>query len=83
MPYIVVCLAALRLWERRSLTPEKTAWHQKEHVTFSDMLREVRFLIGKENLIFGKGEKMPSRENFTPEMEEWMEALIKRVLQAA
>jgi len=83
MLYSVVCLAALRLWERRSFNPEKTAWHQKEHVTFSDMLREVRFLIWKENLIFGKGEKMPSRENLTPEMAEWMEALLKRVLQAA
>ena len=65
------------------LKVEATAWHQKEHVTFSDMLRAVRMVIWRDNLISGKAKITPSMENITPEMAEWAEAIVKRVLQAA
>lgn len=81
--YSLVCLMACQLEQEGSITPEKTAWHQKEHITFSDMMRAIRLLIWKENLISRKAKKMPSQENITPEMEDWMEAIVKRVLQAA
>ena len=47
------------------------------------MLRAVRMAIWQGNLIPRKAKITPSRENITPEMEEWAEAIVKRVLQAA
>jgi len=47
------------------------------------MLRAVRMVIWRDNLISGKAKITPSMENITPEMTEWAEAIIKRVLQAA
>jgi hypothetical protein len=81
--YSLVCLMACQLEREGAIVPEKTAWHQKEHITFSDMLRAVRLLIWKENLISRKAKKAPSQENITPEMEGWMEAIVKMLLQAA
>ena len=81
--YSSVCLMANLLRREGLLKVEATAWHQKEHVTFSDMLRAVRMVIWRHNLISGKAKITPSLENITPEMAEWAEAIIKRVLQAA
>jgi hypothetical protein len=81
--YSLVCLMALRLKESEGLESEKTAWYRKEEVKFSDILRAVRLTIWRENLILGKGKNMPSRENITPELADWMEFIVKRVLQAA
>src|SRR3990167_9529567 len=61
--------------------PETTAWHKKEHVTFSDMLRAVRMAIWRENLISRKGKITPSMENISPEIMDWMDDIVKRVLQ--
>ncbi|MDE3045761.1 MAG: hypothetical protein KGJ02_03860, partial [Verrucomicrobiota bacterium] len=65
------------------LKVEQTAWYKKEHATFSDMLRAVRMAIWQGNLIPRKAKNTLSGENITPEMEEWAEAIVKRVLQAA
>ncbi len=81
--YSLVCLMGYRLGQDELLKVEKTAWYQKEHVTFSDMLRAVRMAIWRDNLISQKAEMNPSEENIIPEMEEWAELIVKRVLQAA
>lgn len=81
--YSLVCLMADRLGQEELLKIEKTAWHQKEHITFSDMLRTVRLIIWRENLIPRKDKISPSVENIPPEMEEWAKVIIERVLQAA
>ena len=60
-----------------------TAWHQKDHVTFSDMLRAVRMVIWRDNLISRKDKIASSVENITAEMQQWMENVVKCVLQAA
>ncbi len=65
------------------LKVDQTAWYQKEHATFSDMLRAVRMTIWRGNLISGKAKISPSWENITPEMAEWAEAIVRQVLQAA
>ncbi len=74
---------ANRLGQVNLLKVEATAWHQKEHVTFSDMLRAVRMVIWRDNLISGKAKITPSVENITPEMVDWMDDIVRRVLQAA
>lgn len=81
--YSVVCLMANRLRQAGVLKVEETAWYQKEHATFSDMLRAVRMAIWRDNLILQKGKNTCSVENVTPEMEAWAEMIVKRVLQAA
>jgi len=81
--YSLVFLMGNRLGQEELLKVEQTAWYQKEHATFSDMLRAVRMTIWRGNLIPGKAKTTPSWENITPEMAEWAEAIVKRVLQAA
>ena len=81
--YSLVCLIGERFFREGVLKAEKTAWYQKEHVTFSDMLRAVRMTIWRESLIPRKGKKTSSYENISSEMAEWAEALVQRVLQAA
>lgn len=81
--YSCVCLMANRLRQEEQLKVETTAWHQKEHVTFSDMLRAVRMVIWRDNLISRKGKISPSLEKITPEMVDWMDDIVRRVLQAA
>jgi len=81
--YSCVCLMANQLKQVESLKVETTSWHQKEHVAFSDMLRAVRMVIWRDNLILRKAKNIPSLENITPEMAEWAEAIVKQVLQAA
>ncbi len=53
--YSLVCLMGNRLGQEKLLKVEQTAWYQKEHATFSDMLRAVRSdLEGKFNSREGK-----------------------------
>lgn len=81
--YSQVCLMANRLGSEELLKVEGTAWYQKEHATFSDMLRVVRLTIWRENIILRKAKMTSSAENITLEMAEWAEAIVKRILQAA
>jgi len=81
--YSCVCMMANGLKQVDLLKVEATAWHQKEQATFSDMLRAVRMVIWRDNLISRKGKFTPSLENITPEMWEWADDIVKWVLQAA
>jgi len=81
--YSLVCLMGNRLGQEELLKVEQTAWYQKEHATFSDMLRAVRMAIWRGNLIPRKAKNTSSGENIMPEMAEWAEAIVKQVLQAA
>ena len=81
--YSCVCLMANRLGQVDLLKIETTAWHQKERVAFSDMLRAVRIVIWRDNLISRKAKITPSMENTTPEMLSWADDIVRRVLQAA
>jgi hypothetical protein len=81
--YSIVCLAANRLGQSKVVEAEKTAWYRKEHATFSDLLRAVRMALWRDNLFFQKDKTGGSVKNITPEMEQWAEAIMKRLLQAA
>ncbi len=81
--YSLVCLMGNRLSQKGLLKVEETAWYQKKHASFSDMLRAVRMAIWRDNLILRKGLFCPSVENITSKMTEWAEAIVKRMLQAA
>lgn len=81
--YSCVCMMANRLRQVDLIKVSATAWHHKEQTTFSDMLRAVRMVIWRDNLIFRKGKTTPSVENITPEMLDWADDIVRRVLQAA
>lgn len=81
--YSCVCLMANQLKQVEPLKAEATSWHPKEQVAFSDMLRAVRMVIWRDNLILRKAKNRTSLENITPEMAEWAEAIVRQVLQAA
>lgn len=81
--YSCVCLMANRLGQVGLLKVRTSAWHPKGHVTFSDMLRTVRMVIWKDNLISGKAKITPSLENITLEIVDWVDDIVRRMLQAA
>jgi hypothetical protein len=81
--YSCVCLMANRLNQADLLKIGTTAWHQKKHITFSDMLRAVRMVIWRDNLISRKVKITLSLENITPEMENLVDDIVRQVLQAA
>ncbi len=81
--YSLECVIGTILEENGELRAEGSAWYQKEHATFSDILRIMRLAIWKENLISRKGKITPSGENIPLEMEGWIESIVQQVLQAA
>jgi len=58
--YSIVCLIGNRMNEEVPLIAEKTAWYDKERVTFSDLLKAVRVTLWKDNLFFRKEFSDPS-----------------------
>jgi hypothetical protein len=52
--HTIVCLIANRLQEERPIEVAQTAWYEKIDATFSDLLKAVRKILWKDNLIFRK-----------------------------
>lgn len=52
--YTIVCLICNRLQEERPIEVSQTAWYEKKDATFSDLLKSVRKILWKDNLIFRK-----------------------------
>jgi hypothetical protein len=61
--YTIVCLIANRLHEERPIEIAQTAWYEKKDATFSDLLKAVRKILWKDNLIFRKHILEPFHEN--------------------
>jgi len=52
--YTIVCLICNRLQEETPIEVAQTAWYEKKDATFSDLLKAVRKILWKDNLIFRK-----------------------------
>lgn len=52
--YTIVCLICNRLAEERPIEVAQTAWYEKKDATFSDLLKTVRKILWKDNLISRK-----------------------------
>jgi hypothetical protein len=61
--YTMVCLICNRLQEERPIEVAQTAWYAKNDATFSDLLKAVRKVLWKDNLIFRKNIFESFREN--------------------
>lgn len=81
--YSCVCLIAKLLAMEGCLKVGMTSWHPKEHITFSDMLRSVRQVIWRDNLFSRKVKITSSVKNIMPEILDWIDDIVKNVIQAA
>lgn len=82
--YSQILLIGKQWWEGGEvLKPTVKAWHRKEHITFSDILREVRQSVWRDKIIVEMLEKSPCEEKIAQEIQEWAEMMMRRVLQAA
>jgi hypothetical protein len=61
--YTIVCLICNRLHEERPIEVAQTAWYEKKDATFSDLLKTVRTILWKDNLISRKHIFESFREN--------------------
>jgi hypothetical protein len=61
--YTIVCLIANRLHEEHPIEVAQTAWYEKSDATFSDLIKSVRKILWKDNLIFRKHMFKPFLEN--------------------
>ena len=52
--YTIVCLIANCLQKEHPIEVAQTAWYEKKDATFSDLLKAVRKILWKDNLIFRK-----------------------------
>ena len=93
--YTIVCLIANRLQTERPIDIAQTAWYEKDDATFSDLLKAVRKILWKDNLIFRKYVSESFLENnkgidevigkefdqVAPEMS-WIELIIEHLVAA-
>ena len=61
--YTIVCLIANRLHEEHPIEIAQTAWYEKKDAAFSDLLKAVRKVLWKDNLISRKYLSESFREN--------------------
>ena len=70
--YLIVCLICNRLAEEKPMEVAQTAWYEKKDATFSDLLKTVRKILWRDNLIFRK----PIFESF-PENSKGLDEAIE------
>jgi len=81
--YSIVCLIGNRMNNDEPLTAEKTAWYDKEAVSFSDLLKAIRTRLWRDNLFFRKGDTAPSGEIELEEQGVWRDWLVETLARAA
>jgi hypothetical protein len=93
--YTIVCLIANKLQEEHPIEVAQTAWYEKKDATFSDLLKAVRKILWKDNLIFRKYIFESFRENnkgldevFSEQRDEighessWIRVLVEHLAAA-
>ena len=80
--YSIVCLIGNRMNNDELLTAEKTAWYDKETVSFSDLLKVIRTRLWRDNLFFRKGYIAPSGEIEKEEGGIWKDWLVETLARA-
>ncbi len=81
--YSIVCLIGNRMNNEEPLTAEKTAWYDKEAVSFSDLLKAIRTRLWRDNLFFRKRDLAPSGEIKQEEGEIWRDWLVETLARTA
>lgn len=81
--YSIVCLIGNRMHNDEPLEAEKTAWYEKEAVSFSDLIKAIRTRLWRDNLFFRKGDSTPSGEIKLEEQDVWRDWLVETLARAA
>jgi len=81
--YSVICLIGNRMNNEKELIPEKTAWYDKESISFSDLIRCVRTHLWKDSLFFRKGFSDGSEEIQLGDDDHWRDWVIGSLARAA
>lgn len=63
--YTIIVIIGNNLWSTRGIEPLKTAWYDKKHLTFSDLLQSVRLELWKHKS--DSREKDESKKNISME----------------
>lgn len=92
--YTIVCLICNKIAQERPIEVEQTAWYEKKDATFSDLLKTVRKILWKDNLISrncnfesftennkGFDEEPMDRRHTSPE-SFWITVLIEHLAAA-
>lgn len=92
--YTIICLICNRLQDEAPIEIAQTAWYEKNDATFSDLLKAVRKILWKDNLIFRKHlfESFPRNnkgldavfedEQAIPQEVSWVKVLIEHLAAA-
>jgi len=81
--YSVICLIGNRMNNEKELIPEKTAWYDKESISFSDLIRCVRTHLWRDSLFFRKGFSDGSEEIQLSDDDHWRDWVIESLARAA
>ena len=81
--YSIVCLIGRRLYEATPFMPEKTAWYDKQVVSFSDLLKAVRIALWKDSSFLRKERKEAYREIPLDARDDWQAWLVEMLAKAA
>lgn len=81
--YSIVCLIGNRMHKDEPLIAEKTAWYDKETISFSDLLKAIRTRLWRDNLFLRKGDITPSGEIEQEEGGNWRDWLAETLARAA
>ena len=81
--YSVICLIGNRMNNENQLIPEKTAWYDKESISFSDLIRCVRTNLWRDSLFFRKVFSEGSEEIQLSDDDHWRDWVIESLARAA
>lgn len=81
--YSVICLIGNRMNSEKEIIPEKTAWYDKESISFSDLIRCIRTHLWRDSLFLRKVFSDGSEEIQLSDDDHWRDWVIESLARAA
>ena len=81
--YSLICLIGNRMNSEKEIIPEKTAWYDKESISFSDLIRCIRIHLWRDSLFLRKGFSDASEEIQLSDDDHWRDWVIESLARAA
>jgi hypothetical protein len=81
--YSMICLIGNRMNSEKEIIPEKTAWYDKESISFSDLIRCIRIHLWRDSLFLRKGFSDGSEEIQLSDDDHWRDWVIESLARAA
>ena len=81
--YSLICLIGNRMNSEKEIIPEKTAWYDKESISFSDLIRSIRTHLWRDSLFLRKGFSDASEEIQLSNDDHWRDWVVESLARAA